>query len=83
MLQRSYALAQPGFLVQTVRTPAVLVHCHWLVKTALTNGFGRVSPIDRNAAAQASATMAATSAISLVVHVLQVIAFTPIPVRRE
>jgi hypothetical protein len=82
MLQRSYAFAQPGFLVQTVRIPAVRVHCHCSVKTALTNGFGRVNLIDRNAAVQANATMAATSAISLVVHVLQVIAFTPIPARR-
>jgi hypothetical protein len=63
--------------------PAVFVHCHCSVKTVLAKGFGRVNLIDRNAAAQASARIAAINAISLVVHVLQVIAFSPIPVRRE
>jgi hypothetical protein len=50
------ALAQPGFLVQTVRIPAVLVHCHWPFSITLVNGLGRVNSTEANAAAPARAT---------------------------
>jgi hypothetical protein len=75
---RSERFAQPFFLVQTVRIPAVLVHCH-CVKTELSNGFGWVNLTDRNAAVPANAKIAAMSTISLRVHNVQIIAVTPIP----
>jgi hypothetical protein len=58
------ALAQPGFLVQTVRIPAVLVHCHWPFSITLVNGLGRVNSTEANAAApaRAIATMARRAA---------------------
>jgi hypothetical protein len=51
-------VAQPGFLVQTVRIPAVLVHCHWPFSIALSNGLGRVNSSEANAAAPARASTA-------------------------
>jgi hypothetical protein len=72
--------AQPRqvcFRMQKVGIPVVLVHCHCGFTITLTNGFGRVSRTDRKAATQASAMMAAMSAISVRVHKVGVTAFTP------
>jgi hypothetical protein len=63
--------------MQIFAVPAVAVHCHWALKAAVANGFGRVNLTDRKAAMQASVTMAAISAISWRVHNVQVMAFTP------
>jgi hypothetical protein len=69
--------AYAGFLVQTVRKPAVLVHCHWVFSTSLVNGFGVVHPISRNKTAQASVEIATTAVICFRVHEVGVIAITP------
>ena len=47
------AFAQPGFFVQTVRTPAVLVHCQRSLSTALSTGVDRVRLIEAYAALDA------------------------------
>jgi hypothetical protein len=58
-------LAQPGFLVQTVRIPAVLVHCHWPFSITLSNGLGRVNSTEANAVAPARASTAMARRIAL------------------
>jgi hypothetical protein len=64
------ALAQPGFLVQTVRIPAVLVHCHGPFSMTLANGIGRVNSTEANAAAPARASMAMARRVALRVREL-------------
>jgi hypothetical protein len=61
-------LAQPGFLVQTVRIPAVLVHCHWPFSITLSNGLGRLNSTDANAVAPARASAATARRTALRVH---------------
>jgi hypothetical protein len=75
MLHRSYALAQPGLLVQTVRIPAVLVHCHWSLNITLATGSDRVNPTEANAAVPATARIAMVSTVALRVQKVHVIAF--------
>jgi hypothetical protein len=70
-------------LVQTVRIPAVLVHCHWSLNIALATGSDRVNPTEANAAVPTTARIAMVSTVALRVQKVHVIAFTPIPVRRE
>jgi hypothetical protein len=82
------AFVQPGFLVQTVRTPAVLVHCQRSLSTALSTGVDRVRLIEAYAALDARATIAAISAIRFRVHRFQfgvriIIPQTPISIRRK
>ena len=83
MLHRSYAFAQPGFLVQTVRIPAVLVHCHWSLNITLATGSDRVNPTEANAAVPATARIAMVSTVALRVQKVRVIAFTPISFGQE
>jgi hypothetical protein len=56
-------LVQPGFLVQTVRMPAVRVHCHGPLSAALATGSGRATPNETYAAPQANVRTATTSAL--------------------
>jgi hypothetical protein len=51
--------------VQTVRIPAVLVHCHWPFSIALANGRGRVNSTVANAAAPARASIAMARRMAL------------------
>jgi hypothetical protein len=83
MLHHSYAFAQPGFLVQTVRIPAVLVQCHWSLNITLATGSDRVNPTEANAAVPAMARIATVIMVALRVQKVHVITFTPIPFRRE
>jgi hypothetical protein len=62
------ALAQPGFLVHTVRIPAVLVHCHWLFSITLLTGLGRANSTETNAAAPARASIAMATSVALRIH---------------
>jgi hypothetical protein len=52
-------------LVQTVRIPAVLVHCHWPFSITLVNGFGRVNSTEANAAAPVRANIAMATRAAL------------------
>jgi hypothetical protein len=62
---------------------ALVVHCHCALAAAAANGLGRVNLTDRKAATQASARMAAMSAISRRVHNVRVMGFTPLPLVGE
>jgi hypothetical protein len=72
---------QAGFLVQTTRIPAVLLHCHSALNLESINGLGRVNPMERNTATQASVTIAAMHAIFMGDHNVRFIAFTPVQTR--
>jgi hypothetical protein len=56
-----------GLLSQTVRIPAVLVHCHWPFSIALVNGLGRVNSTQANVAPARTSTAIAMS-VALRVH---------------
>jgi hypothetical protein len=55
-------------LVQTVRIPAVLVHCHGPFSITLANGLGRVNSTEANAAAPARASIAMARRVAFRVH---------------
>jgi hypothetical protein len=78
---RRHARPYACFLVQIVIMPAVLVHCHCVLRTSLANGFGLVHPIAKKLTAQASVEIATSTAICLRFHKVGVIAITPVPVR--
>jgi hypothetical protein len=69
---------QAGFLVQTTRIPAVLLHCHSALNPETINGLGRLNPTERKTATQVSVTIAAMRAIFLGDHNVWFIAFTPV-----
>jgi len=65
-------------LLQVVRIPAILMHCHSTPRLALEIGSGCVNPPDRTAAAQASAKTEIMSASLLWIHHAGVMAITPV-----
>jgi hypothetical protein len=83
MAHRSHAFAQPDFLVQTVRIPAVLVQCHWSLNITPATGSDRVNPTEAKAAVPAMARIAIVSTVALRVQKVHVITFTPIPFGQE
>ncbi len=65
---RGKCFVQPGFLLQTVMMPAVLLHCHGPLRAVLATGSGWVNCNESPAAVPVSARTAITSAIFFRFH---------------
>jgi hypothetical protein len=66
------------FLVQVIKIPAVLLHCHSALNPELGNGLERA-----RIATQARINIAAMNAKLLRDHSVRVIVFTPVPARAQ